>query len=456
MNNYSDHYKPIFKIWAFYKPIVFIRHPNDLKTILSSIHNNEKSYIYEVLQPWLGTGLLTSGGAKWHSRRKMLTHSFHFNILKQFAINLIEEGENMTNSLINIGGPTVKDLMPLIGEHTLNTICETAMGCSLRDLGEFQKLYREAIHQIGEIIIYRFRRQWLYNDWIFSLTSKGKEQTKILKILHGFTEHIIEKRKYYHESTNYSFLKSFDSDASVDDEKIEDKKKFALLDLLIKVSREKSSFLTDLDIREEIDTFMFGGHDTTTIALSYLLMLLAEHKDIQDRVRNEINNIMKQNGQIISINLLQDLKYLDMCIKETLRLYPSAFIISRITGEDVKLQSYLIPAGTTIFLNIYGVHRDPNFWPNPEIFNPDRFLPKEIRNHHIYSYSYIPFSAGSRSCLGKNFAMLQMKAIVTPLIHNFYLEPIDSLTNLRINIDMMLRPAHPLRVKFVPIKEIPK
>lgn len=65
------------------------------------------------------------------------------------------------------------------------------------------------------------------------------------------------------------------------------------------------------------------------------------------------------------------------------------------------LESYLIPAGTTIFLNIYGVHRDPNFWPNPEIFNPDRFLPKEIRNHHIYSYSYIPFSAGSRSCLGK-------------------------------------------------------
>ncbi|XP_071582126.1 cytochrome P450 4C1-like isoform X1 [Temnothorax nylanderi] len=447
----TDAFYPIAKVWGFFFPVIFISHPNDLETILSSTKHIEKSILYDILHLWFGTGLLTSGGAKWHSRRKILTPTFHFNILQQFIQILIEEGENMTKSLKNAGDTVVKDLVPFFSEHTLNAICETAMGTSLRGLGDFQQQYREAVHRMGEFLAYRIMRQWLHIDWIFSLTSKGREQKKMLKILHGFTERIIAERKLYHDRTNGQYLKSFDNDTSANRDDAEPveirRKRLAMLDLLIAASRD--GLMTDSDIREEVDTFMFEGHDTTAMGLCYISALLAEHKDIQDRVRNEIDSALQENGQKFTMKLLQNLPYLERCIKEALRLYPSVHVISRLPGEDVKLHSYLVPAGTYLHLNIYGVHRDPNFWSNPEVFDPDRFLPEKIRNRH--PYSYLPFSAGPRNCIGQRFAMLEMKAMIAPLVHNFYLEPIDYLKNLRIQLDMVLRPSHPLRVKFIPV-----
>ncbi|XP_071647098.1 cytochrome P450 4C1-like [Temnothorax longispinosus] len=265
---------------------------------------------------------------------------------------------------------------------------------------------------------------------------------------------IIAERKVYHDRTNGQYLKifkNFDNDTSAKRDDAEPvrirRKRLAMLDLLIAASRD--GLMTDSDIREEVDTFMFEGHDTTAMGLCFISALLAEHKNIQDRVRNEVNTALQKNEQKFTMKLLQDLPYLDRCIKEALRLYPSVFAISRIAGEDVKLQSYLVPAGTFLLLNIYGVHRDPNFWSNPEEFDPDRFLPEKIRHRH--PYSYLPFSAGPRNCIGQRFAMLEMKAMIAPLVHNFYLEPIDYLKNLRMQLDLVLRPAQPLRVKFIPV-----
>ncbi|EZA51531.1 Cytochrome P450 4C1 [Ooceraea biroi] len=251
------------------------------------------------------------------------------------------------------------------------------------------------------------------------------------------------------------------------------KKRLAMLDLLIAASRE--NHITDFDIREEVDTFMFAGHEPTAVGICYLLLLLAEHKDIQDRIRAEVDSVMQEDGERFTLAMLQKLPYLDRCLKESMRLYPSVHFISRLISEDMQImdyyvfifrkfgpdrtsfsklcfseKKYVVPAGTVVHLNIYGVHRDPNFWPNPEVFDPDRFLPERSQNHH--PYSYLPFSAGPRNCLGK-FALLQMKAMIAPLLHSFYLEPIDYLKDLKIKSALILRPAHPLRVRFVPTQD---
>ncbi|XP_025266525.1 cytochrome P450 4C1-like [Camponotus floridanus] len=293
----------------------------------------------------------------------MLTPAFHFNILNQFVDILIKEGDCMTKSLKDVGGTVVKDLLPFISEYTLNAICETAMGVSLQNLDESQQQYRNAIHEIIELILYRIIRPWLYNDLIFSLTPQGRKQKKILKILHEFTEKVIVERKLYHERTGNRYLNNIGDNKEMEAEDVEvfgiKKKRLAMLDHLIAASRESS--LTDLDIREEVDTFMFEGHDTTAAGIMFALLLLAEHKDVQERVRTEINTVLQENGGKLTMKSLQNLSYLDRCLKEALRLYPSVFLILRKTAEDVKLNSYVVPAGTHIHLNIYGVHRDPNF-----------------------------------------------------------------------------------------------
>ncbi|KAL6431901.1 hypothetical protein ACFW04_007377 [Cataglyphis niger] len=146
---------------------------------------------------------------------------------------------------------------------------------------------------------------------------------------------------------------------------------------------------------------------------------------------------------------LQNLSYLERCLKESLRLYPVATFLLRSVQKDVTLDSYVVPAGTILQLDIFGVHRDPNFWPNPEIFDPDRFLPENMQNHH--PYSYLPFSAGQRNCIGQRFGMLMMKVLIASLVHNFYLEPIDCLKDIQLKFDMMIQPSQPVHVKFIPI-----
>ncbi|XP_072749000.1 cytochrome P450 4C1-like isoform X2 [Anoplolepis gracilipes] len=444
-------YNSIHKIWSFKTAYIVICHPDDAQKILNSTqHHLEKGMMYTLLRPWLRTGLLTR--IKWHERRKLLTPTFHFNILKQFVNILIEEGNRMTTFVNDIEGSIIKDLVFFISKHTLNAICETSMGVSLESMGEYQQLYRQAVHEMGKILVYRLIRPWFYSDKIFALTSMGRKQAKNLKILHSFSEKIIAERKRYHELTDGQYLKDFENEVIIetdDNEILKNKKKrLAMLDFLIALSRNNK--MSDLDIREEIDTFMFEGHDTVAMAICFVILLLAEHKDVQDFARNEVNAVMQENGGKLTIRALQNLPYLERCVKETMRLYPSVPFIMRVLSKDINLQSYIIPSETEIFLNIHNIHRNPDFWPNPGIFDPDRFLPENVQNRH--PFSYIPFSAGLRNCIGQRFAMLEMKAIIASLVHNCYLEPIDYLKDIRHVTDIINRVTQPIRVRFVPIK----
>ncbi|XP_011156878.1 cytochrome P450 4C1 [Solenopsis invicta] len=446
--NFADQFYPIFKLWSFSVPLISIRHPNDLEIILKNTKHLEKGIFYDALHPFSGTSLFTSTGSKWQSRRRLLTPIFHFNALQQFTEILIEEGESMANSLKNAADTITKDLVPFISEHTLNAICEAVVGISPQKMGSFQHQYWTAVYRINEFIIYRSLRLWAHNDWIFSLTPKGREQTKVLKLLHGFTEKIIEERKIYHKHNGQYLRNLIKGTVATNAETIGiQKKRLAMLDFLIMASQE--NFLTDSDIKEEVNGFIFKGNETVAMGICFALSLLAEHKDIQDCARKEINTIMQQNQGKLTMKLLQDLQYLERCIQETLRLYPSMLLMARITSEDTQLQSHLIPAGAMMLLNIFGVHRDSNFWLNPEIFDPDRFLPENIQNRHLYSY--IPFSAGPRKCIGQRFALLMMKAMIVPLIHNFYLEPVDYLKDVRMGINLICRPLNSHRIKFIPI-----
>uniref|UniRef100_UPI0039E8C354 cytochrome P450 CYP4M10 n=1 Tax=Helicoverpa armigera TaxID=29058 RepID=UPI0039E8C354 len=439
----SNAFKGIFRVWVYPMGAVFIYNPEDIEIIMSGMKYGEKSFVYKFLKPWLRDGLLVSNGSKWQERRKILTPAFHFNILKQFCEIIEENSHRFLDSLKETAGKPI-DIIPVLSEFTLNSICETAMGTQLGDDNSgAAKSYKKAIYDIGQVFFERFVRIYLYVDFIHNLTSLGRLQTKYLKIVHNFTEKVIQQRREYIDK--YGPYLNEELEVDQDDSYVyKKKKKTAMLDLLL--SAEKEGLIDKLGVQEEVDTFMFEGHDTTAAGLTFCFMLIANHKDIQDKIVQELDDIFGDSDRPIKMEDLSKMKYLECCIKESLRMYPPVHFISRNLNEDTVLSKYTVPAGTFCHILILDLHYRPDLFKNPHQFDPDRFLPENSVGRH--PYAYIPFSAGPRNCIGQKFAMIEMKIAVANVLRNFVLEPVTRPADIRFVADLILRNDGPVIVNF--------
>ncbi|CAH0587872.1 unnamed protein product [Chrysodeixis includens] len=424
----------VFKILGI--RVLHIAGPEDIEVVLSHTKNIKKSIFYRFLRDWLGDGLLLSTGTHWHARRKILTPTFHFNILKSFSIIMEEKVQDLVTMLKTKKGEPV-DLMPMISDFTLYTICETAMGTKLdSDKTSTANDYKSAILEIGMVTLNRITRFWQHNDTIFNLTSQGRKFSKYLETAHAFADKVIMERK-----EGRALKQTIEAQDPVDG--IGTKRRLAMLDLLLE-AQEKGQ-IDIAGIKEEVNTFMFEGHDTTAMAITFGLMLLADHDDVQERVYEEVQSILVGAARPITLADLPEMKYLDAVIKEILRVYPSVPIIGRETVEDFMLGDVLVKKGSTVDVNIYLMHHNPALYPQPELFQPDRFLEGEAR----HPYAYVPFSAGPRNCIGQRYALQEMKITLSEIIRNFKLVPKVKGFRPTLKADLVLRPADPIYVKFL-------
>ena len=204
-----------------------------------------------------------------------------------------------------------------------------------------------------------------------------RRELKNLKILHEFTDSVIQERKA-------GFIKK-----SSNEETFGVKKKMALLDLLLQ-SDVDGQPLSDTDIREEVDTFMFEGHDTTTSGIAFCLYNLAKNSELQENVFEEVQSCGDDG---LNLNALNNLKYLELVIKETLRLYPSVPYFSRTLNQDVEANGYTFPKNCTLHIAAYLMGRDAEIFPDPLEFVPERFA-VETTVEKLNPFAYVPFSAG--------------------------------------------------------------
>ncbi|CAI9723446.1 cytochrome P450 4V2-like [Octopus vulgaris] len=277
----------------------------------------------------------------------------------------------------------------------------------------------------------------IITDLIFNLHPLGKEATKCLKVLHGFTNKMIKDRsELYLENRKKS------SNNKDEDEESRGKKKLAFLDTLLDKLHEGEIDQTML--REEVDTFMFEGHDTTLAGISWTLYFIAAYPDVQKKLQKEIDNFYGENEEPTLTNL-KKLIYLECVIKEVQRLYPSVAVMGRLAAEDFKVGPYEVKKGTSISIMISALHRDPKNFPDPDRFDPDRFL-TEDRN--IHPYAFIPFSAGPRNCIGQRFAMIEEKVVLSRIIQRFNLETTQKREELEPSLELVLRPLNGIRLKF--------
>ncbi|XP_038108812.1 cytochrome P450 4d1 [Culex quinquefasciatus] len=405
----------------------------------------KKSFVYNFLEPWLGTGLLTvPTGEKWFQRRKIITPTFHFKMLDNFLEVFNREADVLVEKLKVRAGKGEFDIYDYVTLYALDSICETSMGVQIHAQDDPGNEYAIAVKQMSTFILRRIFNPLRSFPRLFFLFPFAKEQKNVIRKLHNFTNSVIDARRKVLEREQASSTVAFD----LQEENMYSKRKITFLDLLLSVTVEGKP-LSREDIREEVDTFMFEGHDTTTSGISFTIWHLAKHQDVQQKLCDEIDQILgteKKTAELTNVKI-QEFEYLDMVVKESLRLIPPVPIIGRQLIEDLEMNGTTIPAGTQINIKIYNIHRNPKIWPDPERFDPDRF--SKTNEDKRGPYDYIPFSAGSRNCIGQRYAMMELKATLIKLLASYRILPGESMEKMRFKTDLVIRPNETIPIKLV-------
>ncbi|GFT96041.1 cytochrome P450 4V2 [Nephila pilipes] len=432
----------IFCFYLFFKPFIFFVKPETVEVLLSSTTLIDKSKEYDLLSPWLGKGLLISSGAKWRSRRKLLTPAFHFSILEEFLPVFQEQSSVLVSKLQALAREPWVDIVPMITGCTLDIICETAMGVSINAQDGHNIEYVRAVQEIGDSFMYRVIRPWLHLDFIFKWTACGKRFTANVRRVQAFTRRVIKNKKLDMEARNkYADVELFPNDSTSHRRKCK-----AFLELLLEHHLKDPSF-TEEDVREEVDTFMVEGHETTAMALSWTLYCLGINPQIQLRVQEELDEIFNDDiSRDITREDITRMKYLECVIKETLRLYPPVPFMARECEEPFTVLGHEVPSGSLCLILLTELHRDPDSFPEPEKFMPERFFPENSKGRH--PYAYVPFSAGPRNCIGQKFAMMEEKVVLANILRQFHVTSLDPTDKVLITLNLTLKNVNPLRLRF--------
>lgn len=431
LTKWSQRYGDIFLLWVGVRPFVFLYKVEAVQPLLSSSVHIEKSLEYRYLKSWLGNGLITSGGEKWHFRRKLFTPSFHSGLLEEYFRIAKREASVMISCLGQEIGKSF-DVVPYAKRATLDVICDSAMGYHINAQGNTQNEYVMAVNKVANIAQNRFTNVWISLEPIFKLTSLGKEQKHSLSTIHSFVDKVIADRKL-----EWSRKKDGNFNEPM-------KKQRVLLDMLLDVS-QNGTVLSDEDIRDEVNTFMFAGHDTTATSISWALYALGRHPIYQEQILEEYDRIIGNDE--ITLESLSKLVLLDACIKETWRLYPVVPLIARNIYSPLNIMGHNLPAGSTLLINSYVLHRDVRHFPEPDAYKPERFLPSSPK---LPSYVFIPFSAGSRNCIGWRFATMVVKVFILSLLKAYHVESIETEDKLCLVSELVLVNKSGISLKMTP------
>ncbi|CAH1263491.1 CYP4F2 [Branchiostoma lanceolatum] len=415
-----------------------VYHPDYVKAVMTRSDKKDE-FAYSFLRPWLGDGLLTSAGPKWFRNRRLLTPGFHFEILKPY-VRLFSESTNvMLDNWGELKPGSAIDVFHQVSLMTLDSMLKCTLSqntnCQTRKTND----YISSIHELAELAVLRGRSVvYLLSDFLYSISSGGRRHKAACYRVHKYSEEIIRQRK--------EVLKEQSASGSTHGKKYLD-----FLDILLRAKDEDGNGLTDAEIRDEVDTFMFEGHDTTASGLSWTLYCLARHPGHQEKCRKEAQEVLKGKTEV-TWDDLPSMKYITMCVKESLRMYPAVPEIFRDVETSVTFSDgRTLPEGSQVYIGLYHLHHSPHIWEKPEEFDPSRFSPENSKDRH--PYAFLPFSAGPRNCIGQHFAMNELKTAVALILQRFSLTPDDTLPEPFPVHRMVLRADTPgLFLKIRPIE----
>ncbi|EAT35033.2 AAEL012770-PA [Aedes aegypti] len=421
--------------------LVVVYQPEHLQAVLSSPHCISRPFWYDFFR--VSRGIFSSPAHIWRGQRKVLNHSFGPGILNCFVSIFNEKSEILTKLMTSHVGRGERDFGHEIARAALDTIYSTAFGLNfgMQEAPEGSK-YLEAQEEFIGLVLKRIFSVINYSERIYRLTKDYKREQELLSYARTLTNRIMQARNAEQILSGAIGL------PSVTTENTDGKKPQIFLDKLFELAVENKQQLSKEDIPEHLDTIIFAGNDTTATTMSNLLLMLAMHPDVQERVYQEVMEACPDLEQPVSMEDTAKLTYTEMVCKETMRLFPVGPLIGRIAEVDIKISDeHVIPAGSEVGCGIYMVHRDRKIWgPRAEEFNPDHFLPENISK--IHPYAYLPFSGGIRNCIGVRYAWISMKIMIVHILRRYRLKTSLTMDKITLQYCILLKIGNGCRISL--------
>ncbi|XP_071180898.1 ultra-long-chain fatty acid omega-hydroxylase-like [Mytilus edulis] len=421
-----------YSFWVFtVQPVVFLTHPDTIKVIMKSNAPKAKGNIgYSFMIPWIGDSLLVTHGSKWERNRRLLTPAFHFSVLNGYFEIYNDVADTLLEKLSN-GSKSGQYIE--VYQNSALAVLDSLMQCSLSYKGNIQSVgeshpYVKAVKRLVELVMARNLNLLFYPEWLYRLSPSGKEFFNLCDYVHQFAEDIIEKRKQ-ELMNNVSIIK---------------KRQMDFLDILLTAKDDNGQGLTDEEIRSEVDTFMFAGHETTASVLSWSIYALGKYKHIQDKVYREVKKVIGDK-QHIDGDDISEMKYLSCFLKEVMRQYTPVPLIARTLEKPTVVNGVELPEGILTILGIHSGHHHPDVWDDPWEFKPERFEVSIQRD--MDPYSFTPFSAGPRNCIGQSFAQSEEKVLIARIINRFEIS-LDPDHKVEPFIEFVMRAKNGIMVSF--------
>ncbi|XP_001498057.2 cytochrome P450 3A12 isoform X1 [Equus caballus] len=428
-------FKKYGKIWGFYdgrQPVLAITDPEMIKTVLVK----ECYSLFTNRRPVGPVGILKSSitlseDEQWKRMRTLLSPTFTSGKLKEMFPTISQYGDVLVRNLrkeAEKGMPIT--LKEFFGAYSMDVITGISFGVNIDSLNNPQHRFVENCKNILKFHFF---------DPLTILLSLLPFLSPVLEVLNILV---------FPVSAIKFFTKSI---KTIKESRLKDKQKqqvdFLQLMINSQNSKEMSRYkaLSDLELVVQSISFIFAGYETTSSSLSFLTYALATHPEVQEKLQEEIDLAFPNKAPPTYDALLQ-MDYLDMVLNENLRLFPIAVRLERVCKKNVKINGVFIPKGTVVMVPNFLLHRDPEFWPEPEEFHPERFSKKN--KDRINPYVYLPFGTGPRNCIAMRFAIMNMKLAVVKLLQNFSFKPCEETQiPLKLCNQGLMEPQKPIVLK---------
>ena len=396
-----------------FQPATVLTHPDYAKQVLQQNHLNYDKNLSAInaLKVLLGEGLFTNSSPSWLHQRRTMQPIFHHKNINGLATIMSTTALDLAESW-NAYAQTQEILdMPLeMKNHMLRAIGKTLFSIDLKYTTQIIEDHMKSM----------FHALHSYVNIPFPPLSVPTPRNRKIQLAVESLDTII-----------YDIIKEYRQINEGDD----------LLALLLAARDESNQAMTDKQIRDELMTLLLGGHETTAYTLAWIWYVLSTYPEVEKRLHEELDTVL--NGQSPTLAQIPQLHYLDLLLKEVLRMYSPAFVIARRAVQDDEIGGYFIPKNSYVFVLPYFIHRHPDFWQQPEVFDPERFLTE--RSH---KFAYLPFGGGPHVCIGNSFAEMEIKFTIATLAQQYKarLTPSNHPVEPKVSLTMTAKYGLPMKI----------